>query len=100
MALFGEGAGGFVEVFGEVELQGSGLHRHFAFELVHIPAARTHRRAYRERRVLCDLGGEFIGDFEVAALRRDAVDDAGGESFLGGEETAGQGDLGREGSGN
>src|SRR5882757_5313878 len=38
-AFFGEGAGGFVEVFGEVELQWGGLHRHFALELVHVPAA-------------------------------------------------------------
>ena len=35
----------------------------------------------------------------MAAFRRDAVDDAGREGFLGGEEAAGQGHLGREGGG-
>ena len=42
LAFFGEGKGGFAGVFGKVELQGGGLHRHFALELVHIPAARAH----------------------------------------------------------
>src|SRR5215471_20704600 len=99
LALFGEGVGGLPKIFREIQLQRGGLHCNLALELVHIPAAGAHRRAYRERRVLRDFGGQLVGDFEVAAFRRNAVDDAGGESFLGGEETAGQGDVGREGSG-
>jgi hypothetical protein len=51
-------------------------------ELVHVPAAGAHRRAHRERRVLGDFGGEILRHFEVAALRRKAVDDAGCEGFF------------------
>src|SRR5277367_6276177 len=98
-AFFGEGAGGFLEVLRQVKLQGRGLHRHFALELVHVPAAGADGGAHRERRVPRDFGGELVGGLEVAAFRRDAVDDAGGEGLLGGEEAAGQGHLGRKGGG-
>ena len=54
LALFGEGAGGFLEVLRQVQLQWRGLHRHFALELVHIPATGADRRANRERRVPAD----------------------------------------------
>src|ERR1700686_4256418 len=85
-ALFGEGAGGFVEVFAEIELQRGGLHDDLALELLHVPAAGAHRRPHRERGVFRDLGGELVGDFEMLALRRDPVDDAGRVGLLGGEE--------------
>jgi hypothetical protein len=47
LAFFREGAGGFLEILGEVELQRRGLHCHFALELVHVPAAGAHCRANR-----------------------------------------------------
>src|ERR1700680_2537682 len=49
LALFGEGAGGFLEVLRQVKLQRRGLHRHFALELVHVPAAGADPRANRGR---------------------------------------------------
>jgi len=58
---------------------------------------RVRTVAHRERRVLCHLCGELVGDFEVPAFGRNAVDYPGGEGFFGGKEPAGQRDLGREG---
>src|SRR6516225_11306390 len=78
LALLGEGAGGFVEVFAEIELQGCRLHDDLALELLHVPAARAHSRAHRERRVLRDLCGEVARDFEMLAFRSHAVDQPGG----------------------
>src|SRR6516225_10855307 len=96
-ALFGKGAGGFVEVLTEIELQWCRLHDDLALELLHVPAAGAHRRAHRERRVFRDLGGEIAGDFEMAAFGRHAVDQTGGKRLLGGEEAAGQCHLGGKG---
>src|SRR5215469_12372053 len=87
-AFLGKGSGGLVEVFTEVELQGCGLHDDLALELLHVPAAGAHRCTDRERRVFGDFGGEVAGDFEMLSFGRDAVDEAGGKRFLGGEEPA------------
>src|SRR5580692_10347806 len=99
LAFFGERPGGLLEVLGEIELQGGGLHCNLALELIHIPAAAADGCAHREWRVLRHFRGELVGDFEVPAFRRDAVDDAGCESLFGGEEAAGQGHLSRKGGG-
>src|ERR1700730_19126449 len=81
LALFGEGAGGFLEVLRQVQLQWRRLHPHFALELVHIPATGADRRANRERRVLRDFGSKLESDFKMAAFRRDAGDYGGPEGF-------------------
>jgi hypothetical protein len=52
LAFFGERRGGLLEVLGEIELQGRGLHRNLALELIHIPAAATDGCAHRKWRVL------------------------------------------------
>src|SRR5665213_1402847 len=92
-ALFGEGARGFLEVLGQVKLERRGDELRLADQAVEIPAPRAHRRANTERRVLGDLERQFARDLKHFSRRGDAVEDTGGEPFLGGEEPAGQGDL-------
>ena len=67
-----------------------GLHRHFALELVHVPAAGADRRADAEWSVLRYLSGEVARDLEMAALRSDPVDETGCERFFGRKKPAGQ----------
>src|SRR6516162_2821502 len=90
LALFGEGAGGLVEVLAEIELQGRGLHDDLALELLHVPAAGAHRRADREWWVLRDFGRQLAGDLEMLALLCHAVDEPGRKRLLRREEAAGQ----------
>jgi hypothetical protein len=67
LAFFGERPGGLLEVPGEIELQGGGLHCNLALELIHIPAAAADGCAHREWRVLRHFRGELVGDFERSA---------------------------------
>src|SRR5690349_8188977 len=42
--------GGFMEILGQVKFERLGLHPNFSGELIHVPAARAHRRAHAQRR--------------------------------------------------
>src|SRR5579883_1591694 len=90
LALLGEGAGGFLEILGEVEPFGRRHVHQLAAEAVHVPAPQTHRRAHAERRVLDHLVRELARLLEILALGRHAVDQVGLECLFRREEAAGQ----------
>src|SRR5690242_15462401 len=95
-SLFGESAGGFAEVLGEMQLGEVHLQQHLACEALEMPAPRAYRRAHAERRILRHLRGELACCFHVLAGGCDALDHARRMRLLGGEEAAGEGDVGAE----
>src|SRR5712691_12515030 len=98
-ALLGEGARGFLEILGEVELQRRRLHHDLAPELIEVPAARAHGGAHAERRVLTHGARQLARGVHVGASGGHPVDQAGGERLLGGEEASGQRDFRTERAG-
>src|SRR5689334_6620557 len=86
LAFLGEGAGGFAEVLGEMQLGEVHLQQHLAREALEMPAPRAYRRAHAERGILRHLRGELACCFHVLAGGRDTLDHAGGVRLLGGEE--------------
>src|SRR5580704_226259 len=75
LAFFGERPGGLLEVLGEIELQGRGLHRNLSLELIHIPAAAADGCAHREWRVLHHFRPTFSTMVQGCIADSSAIDE-------------------------
>src|SRR5580704_18322053 len=81
-ALLSESGRGFLEVLGQIKPERRGDESRLLDQTVEIPAPRAHRAADAQGRVLRDLPGQLMGDFEMLSGGRDPVEEADGEPFL------------------